>query len=286
MILSFDIGATNIKTGIFEHVNEEFLHEKNYKTEDNFESFILQIKDIITYYLLNFEFNKIGIGFPGNINKMGEIVFSPNLPFLKHKNIYSIFAVKENLEIRFENDANCAAIGALIFYKKYSDLITITLGTGVGGGIILNKRILKNSRDLGFEIGHTTVVANGTQCSCGKKGCMEAYSSSTGMIKRYNKNLKEFIELYRLYKSNDKEAKGIIEEGFYYLGVGISNLINIFAPEAVVITGGISNIFNEFKDYFFKGIKENTLDFLLNKTNFEIYKKNNLGLLGAAGLFN
>ncbi len=287
MILSLDIGATAIKTGIFDDKNQTFCKEKIFLTEHNKSRFKYLINNILEEYSQNYEFKKIGIGFPGNLRKNGEIIFSPNLPFLCNENIFNIFNTGQ-FSIKFENDANCAAIGALIVYKK-NDIITLTIGTGIGGGVILKKQLLSNFSNIGFEFGHITVKENGEPCNCGKKGCLESYSSATGMLSIFKKNtgkdLYNFKELYDLFLNKDKVALNIIKQGFQYLGLGASIITNIFAPELIVLTGGVATCFHNFKNFFYDFFNKYTLDFLRHKTEISVYTKNNLGLVGAAGLF-
>jgi glucokinase len=287
MILTFDIGATSVKTGIFDKNSNCFLNEKTYKTEHDTKNFKNLINKIVEDYLNDFNFKKIGIGFPGNITDNGEIIFSPNLPFLKHENIIKLIN-NNSFSIKYENDANCAALGSLHVFNK-NDIVTLTLGTGIGGGIIIKKQLLNNFTNTGFEFGHITVKENGAICSCGKAGCMEAYSSAAGMISLFRKNsekkVKNFKELFELYSNGNVEAKKIIEQGFHYLGVGASIIANIFAPEILVFTGGITNKFKIFKNSFSESFNKYTLPFLRNKIKIEIYTKNNLGLIGAAALF-
>jgi glucokinase len=290
MILTFDIGATSVKTGIFDKNSNCFLNEKTYKTEHDTKNSKNLINKIVEDYLNDFNFKKIGIGFPGNIADNGEIIFSPNLPFLKHENIIKLINNYSSFSIKYENDANCAALGAKNLFPEFYDIVALTLGTGIGGGVILNGNLLKNRRSIGFELGHITVEKQGEKCSCGNFGCVEAYSSATGMLKRfnriYNENLSSFEKLYKLTEKGDKRAEIIIREGFSFLGRACSVFANIFAPEIIFITGGIANIFKNFRNSFIHEFNINTVSFLKDNINFEIYVENNAGLIGAAHLFH
>ncbi len=287
MILCFDIGATGIKTGIFNNNSGTFFEEKEFKTVKNFNSFVTLINQIISDYRTLFDFKNIAIGFPGIIKDRGEIIFSPNLPFLINANIFEIIENSNKFFIKFENDANCAALGAKTVFKK-KDIVAITLGTGIGGGVILNGKLVKNSRKTGFEFGHITVKENGAICGCGKEGCLEAYSSATGMIKNFNKlcskSVENFEELFKI-SQNQLKAREVINKGFFYLGIGSSIIANIFAPELMVFTGGIAKKFTYFKDVFEESFHKYTLPFIKEKMEISIYNENNIGLLGAATLF-
>ena len=285
--LCFDIGGTNIKYAIFNNSKKTLSRVETVKTKKNKERFFSQLNEITAKK----NSSKVAIAFPGNIDTKGNILFSPNLNFLEGTNFAE--QLKDNLTVKIENDANCAAIAGSKIFSEYSDIITITLGTGIGGGVVLNGKLVNNSRKTGFEFGHVTVKTNGEICSCGKSGCVEAYSSSRGMIAAYNKlnpkspiNGFEIKELYDKFQLGDKLAKQAIKNGFFYLGVACSIYMNIFSPQLFLFTGGISNIFEIFEKDFKKGFSENTINFLKNKTSFATYTKNNLGLIGAGYLFD
>ena len=286
-ILGIDIGGTNIKAGIFDLKNFKIIDKKHFKTENNLEKLLKIFSNIIKEFKKKYNFQKAGIGFPGNIDKSGKIIFSPNLKASLGFNIVEWFRDKLNISIKIDNDANVATLAHLKFSdNEFSDIICLTLGTGIGGGVVLNKKLLSSSRNIGFELGHINVKPDGELCSCGKKGCMEAYCSARGITKRYgNRKFKEFKDIYNLYKNGDKKAETIIKEGFFYLGIGTGNLINIFAPEIVYFAGGISEVFNEFFENFYKGIKSSTLDFLLDKVCFEKSNIKDAGILGAVSLW-
>jgi len=285
MILAIDIGATFIKTGLFNTYQKKFIDYKIFSTPKTTKSFFKILNKIIIDFKNSSIFNKIGIGFPGNIDINGNILFSPNLKFLENKNFLE--KLPNNFIIKIENDANCAAIGEFKFggFNVKNDLLCITIGTGIGGGIIINKKLFQNSRKIGMELGHTIVIENGEKCSCGKFGCLEAYSSASGMLKRFkHKNIKTFEQLLK-QSIHDKNAKKILEEGFYYLGCGVSNFINIFSPEIIILSGGVAKAFKFYKKEFIRGIKKHTIKFLQNKVIIKQSKIKQSGLYGAAGLF-
>ncbi len=286
LILGIDIGGTNIKSGVFELKSNKIIEKKYYKTPKKLKNFLNLLKKIIAYYKSIYPINKVGIGFPGNIDKSGEVIFCPHIPESIGYNLVS-YLKKLKISLKIENDANLSAYAHLKFLEKNkSDLICLTIGTGIGGGVVIEKKILNSSRNIGVELGHIQVVDNGAQCSCGKKGCVEAYSSSSGMLKRYGDNkLKEFIDLYHLHKNGDNKATTIIQEGFYYLGIATGNFVNIFAPEVVYISGGISEKFNEFKNFFIDGVRKSILKFLYDKVEFKKSPLKDAGILGAVSLW-
>ncbi len=286
-ILGIDIGGTFIKSGIFSCEKKEIIEKRNWATEKDLEKFKDSLLTIIDYFRRKYNFKKVGIGFPGNLNKKGEVIFSPHIPSSIGFNLIKFLHKNFNLEFRVENDANLHALSHFKFSdKEYSDLICITIGTGIGGGVVLNGELLNSSRGIGFELGHINVEVKGEKCSCGKRGCVEAYSSSSGMLNRYgDKKLKEFKNLYNIAKNGDKRALKIIKEGFYYLGVCSGNLINIFSPQVIFYAGGISAIFYEFFDDFINGVKETCLEFLFKLVEFRKSNLSDSGILGAVSLW-
>ncbi|MCD6223656.1 MAG: ROK family protein, partial [Deltaproteobacteria bacterium] len=170
---------------------------------------------------------------------------SPNLPFLSD---FSFLKIQEkiHLPLFLENDANAAAFGASRRFK-FSNLIYITLGTGIGGGIIINNKILRGYQGYAGEIGHITILPFGKRCTCGNRGCLEAYVGGWALQKEINKvwKHKTVKELFDLAKQ-DKKAYKIVRHFSTFLGIGVASLINIFNPQAVIFGGKISYDWSSF----------------------------------------
>ncbi len=196
----------------------------------------------------------VGIGSPGMIDSArGVVVYSNNLH-------WKDFAIGETvkkltgLPVRVENDANVAAYGEACFGagKGFRDLVMITLGTGVGGGIILDGIIFEGNGSAGAEIGHSVIVAGGEECTCGRRGCLECYASATGLIRETRRAIAAHPESAMakekeidgrtafLYRDTDPVAKEVTDRYIELLACGITNFANIFRPEVVLIGGGIS----------------------------------------------
>ena len=286
-ILGIDIGGTFIKAGIFSISENKLIEKKVIPTEKKLDRFLNSLTNLIKSFSNKFLIKKCGIGFPGNISPDGVILFSPHIPNSVGFNFSEFLHECFEIEFRIDNDANLSALAHFVFGReKVKDLICLTLGTGIGGGAIVNGKLFSSAKGLGAEFGHICVVPDGDFCSCGKRGCMEAYSSSSGMINRYgDKFLTEFKELYKLLKNGDKRAKKVIEEGFYFLGIGVGSLINIFAPEVVYFAGGVSNVFNEFREFFIKGVNKTSLKFLYERVKFLKSELDDAGILGAVALW-
>lgn len=209
------------------------------------------------------ELDAIGIGICGVI-KNGTILFSPNMGW---RNL----PLKSVLEQRFQaptsviNDADAFALGTFYheFAGEYDNICAITLGTGLGGAIIGGNGLFASFSGTSPEIGHITLVANGRKCSCGKKGCFEAYVSERALIQSYRgrrrDEVKSGLDIYRLYKAGDEKAKEAFEVFGHYLGIGLSSIANIFAPQAFVLGGGLSKARMAFLASAERSLRDNLL---------------------------
>jgi len=203
----------------------------------------------------------IGIGVPGTVNnEAGEVVFTPNLPF-HNINVTSGLKNKYGCPVHLGNDANCAALGETVSggAKGAQDVVFVTLGTGIGGGIILGGRLLTGLSGAASELGHMVIVAGGRKCGCGRHGCWERYGSATGLIRTAIEfmdmhvdsllwelcgGLKEKIDgkaIFDAFRVGDHTAKLAVERYIEHLAAGIVNIINILEPEMVCLGGGIAN---------------------------------------------
>lgn len=187
----------------------------------------------------------VGIGVPGTVNrKTGEVLYSNNLKW-ENINLAEEMGRYLPIPISIANDADCATLGetAAGAGKGYENLVMLTLGTGVGGGIIINGKLFTGSRQGGSELGHVVIKENGRICTCGRKGCLEAYASATAMRQSaaevYGKSM-EPLDLFQAAQNNDKKAKKIVEQYVEDLGTGIVNVVNIFRPEMILLGGGIA----------------------------------------------
>ena len=203
-----------------------------------------------------------GIASPGTANsETGVVEFSNNIPMLFYPMVDKLREFLGMEKIYLDNDANAAALGEVLAgsAKGASSAIMITLGTGLGGGIVIDGKIYSGYNHAGAEIGHMVIERGGRPCTCGRKGCWEAYSSATGLINmtrdalvRYPKSIMhKLVEeegkisgktaFAAMKKYNDEAAKEVCDEYISYLATGIANIINIFQPEVVSIGGGVCN---------------------------------------------
>ena len=266
--LGIDLGGTNIAVGIVDEENK-IIARASSKTKLNSAEDVADAMAETAYEALKNAGNTIddvpwiGVGSPGTINKeTGIIEFANNLPF---KNTPMEKMLSERMgrkKVLMENDANAAAYGEYMAgaLKGADNAIAITLGTGVGGGIIINHKIYSGSNFAGAELGHTVIVVDGRPCTCGRHGCWETYASATGLIKTTKEHMEKAPKDSPLWtlvdgdldkvsgrtafdamRQGDPIGKEIVDEYIKYLSVGIVDMINIFQPDILCMGGGIPN---------------------------------------------
>lgn len=306
--LGIDLGGTFIKGGICNEKGEILVQESiPTQVQAGNDKIVENICTLARFLCVKLKIKisdcqGMGIGVPGMIDStVGEVIFAGNLGF-ENFNLKNAVMQELKIPVVIGNDANVAALGEAKFGagKNYKDSVLITLGTGVGGGIIINGKIFAGNRSAGAEIGHMIINVNGNQCTCGLKGCYEAYASASALIKltkekmQQNKNSVLWnVGLDKIdgatafkYALVDETAKQIVEEYLDYVAVGLVNVANVFRPQVILLGGGISNE----GDNLVIPLRER-----LNKMIFAGYKgpkvelkiadlKNKAGLLGACAL--
>lgn len=307
--IGIDLGGTNIVAAV---VDEDgvIYGRSTRKTnvprpcEEIFADMALCAKDAAKESGISFEnIKSVGIGSPGSVEReKGYIEFSANLDF-HNAPIVECMEKLLGKRIYVENDASAAAWGEYIAGsgKGTSSMVMITLGTGVGGGVIDNGHLLIGAYGKGTELGHTVIRFNGEKCACGRKGCFEAYASATALIKQTKKAMKENpdSDMWKIAKTlskvdgktaftaKDKAAKEVIKNYLGYLSEGIVDMVNIFQPEIICIGGGVSNAGEKILKPIRKAIKKYSYARDGEKqTEVQIAKLgNDAGLIGAALLW-
>ncbi len=260
--VGIDLGGTFIKGGIVDDLGNIVYSDKTpTESEKGADGVAKNIAALVDSLLQKTGLKKedtqgIGMGVPGMIDsKAGVVIYSNNLR-------WKDFAIAEKvselagLKVKIANDANVAALGEAKFgaAKGCQNMVMFTLGTGVGGGIIAEGKLLEGNKSAGAEIGHMVIVANGEQCTCGRKGCMEAYSSATALIRDTKRAMEahkdsKMWEIGSLdavtgktafdYKDCDPYAKAVVDSYIENLAFGITNAANVFRPEFVLLGGGV-----------------------------------------------
>ncbi len=219
----------------------------------------------------------VGIGVPGIVNN-NEIVYTANLPL---KNVKVKSYIETPLPVYLGNDAVCATLAEYHFVDKrmYSNYALITIGTGIGAGIILNGKIYNGSTGAAGEVGHMVIDKDGIPCACGRRGCYEKYASISSLLKKTNtESLKEFFYLLdrneNIVKTFDEYLENVAE--------GLANIVNIYDVEMLVIGGGIA----WFSDKFMHKLKTKVFSKILNRYTSDLQMKcaefgNDAGIIGA-----
>ena len=258
-----DLGGTFIKCGIVDSDGKLLIKDKIPTNKARpFEELVKDMAGLVSELEKKacVKLKSVGVGSPGTVDsKTGVVVYCGNLGFHKvplGRELQKLL----NLPIYVTNDANAAALGESFIGagKKYKDMILVTLGTGVGGGIIIDGKLFEGNRSAGTEVGHIVICKDGEQCTCGRRGCFETYASATALVRQAKKAMEADREsvLWKLCGGNidaldgkmffdavelcDKTAKKVLRSYTDYLAEGIVNLANVFRPQIVLIGGGIS----------------------------------------------
>lgn len=292
MKIGIDIGGSHIGIGLINNNGAIALKiEKFIKDKTNIKE---QIEEFITETIigigLTHEIESIGIAIPGTVSG-NKIIKAVNLGIEDYDLANNLEKILK-IPVKLKNDAKCAALAEQKYGElaNYENSIFLCIGTGVGGAVIHNGELLEPDGLPGFEFSHTIIQKDGELCNCGKRGCFETYAS----LKRFKQKVSDRFDLNTLSgkeirkfieKNPDNQMiKEMIKEYVDYLSIGISNIINIFEPDAICIGGS----FSEYGNIFFEPLKEALLqgNLLFNKRNEIIIKyaklKNDAGIIGAA----
>ena len=310
--IGIDIGGMSVKAGLVDEYGAIIAknRKKTAGTPDKvIKNMIMQVQELLETNNLSLKDIKgIGIGCPGAVTgKTGMVDFLPNLGW---KNIPLVEKLKEKLdtEIIISNDANVAALGEAVYgcARNYGTSVMFTLGTGVGGGIIIDRKLYEGGCSKGAELGHVTLILDGEECTCGRRGCIEAYVSATALIRQTKRAMLENKDsamweyvggdigsvdgktAFECAKKGDETAVKVQNQYIKYLAESIMNMLNIFRPDAVIIGGGISaqgkyltDLVKEYcekYDYGYKGSPK--CDILTASLG------NDAGIIGAAALLD
>lgn len=311
--IGIDLGGTNIKAGVVDE-SYNIIAKASVKTgcPRPAQEIVYDMADVSVEACKNAgisidDIEWIGVGTPGiadNVN--GTIPYSNNLGF-KDVPVRKLIQEKINKPVYVANDANAAAYGEFVAgaAKGASDAICITLGTGVGAGVIIDGKIFTGRNLAGTEIGHMVISVDGPQCSCGRKGCFETFSSATGLINMTKQAIAENPDsilakyekdegkvsarhAFNAMREGDKAGKAVVDKYIKYLAAGITNTINIFQPDILCIGGGVCNEGDPLMVPMVELVKKEVYTRMLDKnTEITIAKLgNDAGIIGAAFLGN
>ncbi len=266
--MGIDWGGTNIRMGLVDERGEAgdllYLSVKEYRCWDD-------VLHELVSGMRRIQVDKVkavGIAVAGGVLIPDGIVsYSPHIRWIDGQPIRESLAMATNLPVWMDNDANAVTYGEWMYGagKGYSSIICVTLGSGVGGGIILDGNLHRGEEGLGGEIGHMCVQPNGRPCKCGKRGCLEAYSSGTAISKIYREGMQQGEaddhitpdQVYERAIAGDALALDAFNNFGRHLGIAIANLVNVLSVRHYIITGGVSHAWELFFEPLEAGLEAN-----------------------------
>jgi len=294
-----DLGGTKIEAVVLDSDNDyEIIARHRQKTEGHlgYEKVLDNIKNLISFISDKYkiEAQRIGVGTPGSISPYNGNLRNCNSLYLNGHPIKKDLESLLGLDIRITNDANCFAVSEYkigVIKEKYPEakvVFGVIMGTGVGSGIVVDGQIIEGKNGIGGEWGHNYLDESGTDCYCGKSGCVESILSGPSLenyyfnIAKQKKSLKDIVSDYR--NNTDIYARTTMERLFHFFPIAVSNVINIIDPDVIVIGGGLGNI----DELYTKGVKNLTKYVFSDYVNTEFTKPkfgDSSGVLGAALLW-
>jgi len=311
-LIGIDLGGTTTKMA-FLSVAGEVLAKWSIPTDitDEGSHIVPNIVTSINQHISNSEFSKndflgIGMGTPGSVDiENGTVIGAFNLNWTKRQRVRDQIQAGVGLQFILDNDANVASLGE--YWKgageKDDDVVFVTLGTGVGGGVIAGGHLLHGVNGGAGELGHVTVQPNGYLCTCGKRGCLEQYASATGVVHVAADMAKDFMGTSRLKEMEDNQesvtskmvfyladngdilANQVVDRVTFYLGLALANVANILNPANIIIGGGVSNAGNTLLQPTTRYFQENAFPSVRDSTKLRLAQLgNDAGIIGAASL--
>lgn len=260
MYIGIDVGGTNLKAGLTDDTGKILATARtplDFQSAEAFAKTLAELAQTVmeqTHTQLR-DVEYVGIGIPGAV-KGGDVVYTANIP-MRNVPLEKLFRQHLDLPVLLGNDADCAAAGEFLCGagKGTRDFIVLTLGTGIGGGLILNGKLLRGI-GCGGEVGHMVVEHGGALCNCGRRGCWETYASATGLIRMTREAMEHHPEsllhglvrehglegrtAFQAAERGDETALDVCNQFVQYLAAGVINLVNILEPEVVAIGGGVA----------------------------------------------
>ena len=310
-VIGVDIGAQTAKCGVVsargEVLAQSILVSNTQTDADAFVNALAStLKKLIADASLEGQIRGIGVGAPNGNYYTGEIKDAPNLTWAREKNIpfaQMLTTAMDGLPVALTNDANAAAVGEMTYgaARGLKDFIMITLGTGVGSGIVIGGNVLYGHDGFAGELGHTCAVRGGRLCGCGRQGCLEAYCSAIGVARTAVEwleahpeepsllRLRENItskDVYEAAKAGDKIAKEIFDFTGAILGRSFADFIAFSAPEAIVLFGGLARAKEFLYEPIVKSMNDNVLNIWKDKVKvlFSSLSESDAAILGASAL--
>ncbi|MCQ2165921.1 MAG: ROK family protein [Bacteroidales bacterium] len=308
-VVGVDVGGQTTKIGVV-NAKGEILAQTVIRTDNNEEfgsyadELAAAIRQVITAAGVEGQVRGVGVGAPNGNYYKGTIEFAPNLAWAKGVVPFAetMTAKLEGLPVTLTNDANAAAMGEMAYgvARGMKNFIMITLGTGVGSGIVINGEMVYGHDGFAGELGHTCAVRGGRRCGCGREGCLEAYCSAIGAAKTARewlemtdepsilRNLENITskDIYDAAKEGDKLAIRVFEYTGRLLGRSLADFVAFSAPEAIVLFGGLARSREFLEGPINEGLNGNVLNLWQNKVKilFSALKESDAAILGASAL--
>jgi ROK family protein len=304
-----DLGGTNTKIGLVDE-DGNIIFTTIVKTDsmEGFEKTIQRLSKILLQQVKSFNLNfddvqSVGVGVPGPVLNSRVVKFWANFPWKNGVDLALEFEKNLGKPVKADNDVNVITLGEMWkgSAQGYKNVLGLAIGTGIGGGIIVDGKLVSGENGAGGEVGHIKVERDGKLCGCGQKGCWEAYASATGLIREAQSRLAvnktnglyeqvigrdlEAKDIFDVAKEGDAFALDLVDYEADYIALGIGNLLNVLDPEIVVVGGGVSLA----GDILFDKVKERLKKYAFPSTteNLKIVAAslgNDAGILGAAYL--
>ena len=265
--IGIDLGGTKTE-GVL--IDEEFqiIERKRVPTNqtNGYESILNTIKDLVNDLKKNNEKTSIGICTPGALSKESGFIKNSNTQCLIGKDLKNDLEKILNQELLIENDANCFALAEarLGAAKNHDTVFGVIMGTGVGGGLVIDGKIHTGRTNIAGEWGHHCIKPNGNECYCGRKGCVETYISGPALEKKWNELTNQNTSVSDIVKNPQEDAyKTWKNEFLENFGLSLANVIDILDPDAIVLGGGLSNIpflYDEGKNLVYENVFSDTID--------------------------
>jgi len=295
--IGIDLGGTNVRIALVSPRGELLQKIKEATSEELLETILAG-----TEKLMSDEVAGIGLGVAGLIDREERrVLISPNLHIVEKIDLVGALERRFTTRVVIENDANAAAFGELWAGagKGLSNFVLLTLGTGIGGGIVYDKKLL----GMAAEIGHMSILADGEKCGCGNFGCLELYASARAILSQASSALeagresilREYCggnfyklateDIHRAALDGDNLARELLKNAGRYLGVGIANIINVLSPEAVILAGGLIGSWELYVQEAIKEAARKAMKELFERVSIiPSLLKDDAGVIGAAGM--
>jgi glucokinase len=304
LVFAVDLGGTHLRVALVDSCGKIHTHLKRHTPKDDSPHVVVDALASVADDWRRADYGPIvgaSVMVPGAVDRAQAVVISaPNLPSLINFGLKAVLQERLGWPVVLENDANAAAIGEMWLgaARGCRDVVSVTLGTGVGGGVVLGGKLWRGAHGAAGEIGHTTVdPLSGLKCKCGNTGCLELFASATAIVRMARESLSEFPKamlsiddltaekVYDAGLQGDELALSVFRRAGKYLGIGLANLMSLIDPEIIVINGGVVNGWDLFAADMYAEVGERAFQATAKQVRIARAEcGDNAGLLGAARL--